>query len=82
MNGGSCTFKILFIITFYLVQIFDHMENSLEKQSEIHSASENEISLKERCKSIVLGLFIGDALGATSEFQIPWYSIILLSNYN
>lgn len=33
--------------------------------------------LKTRLKLICLGLFVGDSLGATSEFEIPWFVLSL-----
>lgn len=36
------------------------------------SANSSKIT-KERCLLICWGLAVGDSLGATSEFQIPWW---------
>lgn len=36
------------------------------------SEKTEQMPMRERCCLIVLGLCVGDCLGATSEFEIPW----------
>ena len=45
---------------------------------ETESNNNNSNPISDHLKSIILGLCIGDALGATSEFQIPWYITIMI----
>lgn len=49
------------------------MENENANANTLSGAKPTSNTIKERCLLICWGLAVGDSLGATSEFQIPWY---------
>jgi hypothetical protein len=52
------------------------MESNQILETKIEQVKDDSSSSQiNKMASVMLGLAVGDSLGATSEFQIPWYQL-------